>query len=60
MRKGAHPEVQLAPQVLINCQGGGTCNGGDPAAAYMFVPSVFSTCLAAFSRVIPLVVHCRR
>ena len=37
LRKGQHPEVLLAPQVLINCGGGGTCRGGDPAHAYHYM-----------------------
>jgi cathepsin X len=37
MRKAAHPEILLAPQVLINCGGGGSCNGGDPAQAYHYM-----------------------
>ena len=27
MRKNGYPQVNLAPQVLINCHGGGTCDG---------------------------------
>ena len=27
MRKNAYPQINLAPQVLINCHGGGTCDG---------------------------------
>jgi len=37
MRKGVWPEVNLAPQHLIDCNGGGTCDGGDPASAYEFM-----------------------
>ena len=27
MRNGSFPQIQLAPQVLINCGGGGSCEG---------------------------------
>ena len=40
MRKGAFPEIDLAPQVLVNCvTGGGSkgCSGGDPNAAYEWI-----------------------
>ena len=30
-------EVLLAPQVLVNCGGGGSCEGGDPGAAYEYI-----------------------
>ena len=36
-RNGSFPQVQLSPQVLINCNGGGTCNGGMPALAYSYI-----------------------
>jgi cathepsin X len=36
-RKAKHPEIVLAPQVLINCKGGGSCFGGNPAAAYSYI-----------------------
>ena len=36
MRKGAWPSIDLAPQVLINCGGGGTCNGGNPGGVYSY------------------------
>lgn len=36
-RKGAWPQVGLSPQLLINCHGGGSCAGGDPAGAYAFI-----------------------
>jgi len=32
-----HEEINLAPQVLINCNGGGTCFGGDPSKAYQYM-----------------------
>ena len=38
LRKGAWPDIQLAPQVLLSCerpdQG---CNGGDPLVAYQYI-----------------------
>jgi len=37
LRKGAWPQVNLAPQHLINCEGGGDCDGGDPGAAYAYM-----------------------
>eukprot|EP01113_Clastostelium_recurvatum_P051349 TRINITY_DN995_c0_g1_i1.p1 TRINITY_DN995_c0_g1~~TRINITY_DN995_c0_g1_i1.p1 ORF type:complete len:293 (-),score=58.37 TRINITY_DN995_c0_g1_i1:76-954(-) len=36
-RKGAFPEYDLAPQVLLNCLNGSTCHGGDASAAYEYV-----------------------
>lgn len=36
-RKGAYPEVVLAPQVLINCGGGGSCGGGNPGGVYEYI-----------------------
>eukprot|EP00026_Physarum_polycephalum_P014762 Phypoly_transcript_15313.p1 GENE.Phypoly_transcript_15313~~Phypoly_transcript_15313.p1 ORF type:complete len:301 (+),score=37.42 Phypoly_transcript_15313:52-903(+) len=35
--QGAFPEAELAPQVLLNCLPGSTCDGGDPAAAYEYI-----------------------
>ncbi|EFA83177.1 cathepsin Z precursor [Heterostelium album PN500] len=37
IRRAVWPQVNLAPQHLINCNGGGTCDGGDPRAAYEFM-----------------------
>lgn len=37
MRKNAYPQINLAPQVLINCHGGGTCDGGNAGGAYEYV-----------------------
>jgi len=37
MRDGAWPQVGLSAQVLLNCQAGGDCSGGDPAKAYNYV-----------------------
>jgi len=36
-RGGRWPQVGLSPQMLINCGGGGSCAGGDPAGAYDFM-----------------------
>eukprot|EP00803_Ostreobium_quekettii_P001091 evm.model.scf_1671.1 EVM.evm.TU.scf_1671.1 scf_1671:12155-19567(-) len=36
-RKCAFPEILLAPQVLINCNGGGTCSGGRPTGVYEYM-----------------------
>jgi len=36
MRKNKHPQIALAPQVLINCDAGGSCNGGNPVSVYAF------------------------
>jgi len=40
MRKRAFPDVQLSPQVLINCvtaNSSAGCQGGDPTAAYSWI-----------------------
>lgn len=34
LRKGAWPQISLAPQHLINCEGGGDCDGGSAGGAY--------------------------
>jgi cathepsin X len=34
---GTRPQLSLNAQVLINCNAGGTCNGGSPAQAYEFI-----------------------
>ena len=36
-RNATFPEVILAPQVLINCRAGGSCEGGDPAQVYEYI-----------------------
>eukprot|EP00808_Paulinella_micropora_P019130 g8094.t1 len=36
LTKNAWPEYNLAPQVLINCLGGGSCQGGNPAGVYRY------------------------
>eukprot|EP01017_Pseudomicrothorax_dubius_P038504 TRINITY_DN577_c0_g1_i1.p1 TRINITY_DN577_c0_g1~~TRINITY_DN577_c0_g1_i1.p1 ORF type:complete len:594 (-),score=142.68 TRINITY_DN577_c0_g1_i1:141-1922(-) len=36
-RNNTFPQVALSPQVLINCQGGGTCEGGDGLKVYRFI-----------------------
>jgi len=35
--QGQWPEVNLAPQHLINCNGGGTCDGGSAIQAYEWI-----------------------
>jgi cathepsin X len=37
VRKGQWPEVTLAPQSLINCEGGGDCDGGSHGDAYQYM-----------------------
>jgi len=34
MRKAAWPDINLSIQFLLNCQMGGSCNGGDHLATY--------------------------
>lgn len=36
LRGSAWPEINLAPQVLINCNGGGSCGGGNPGGVYEY------------------------
>jgi cathepsin X len=36
LRKNAWPQINLSPQVLINCNAGGTCNGGNPGGVYRY------------------------
>eukprot|EP00127_Corallochytrium_limacisporum_P005146 Clim_evm52s199 gene=Clim_evmTU52s199 len=48
VRNNAWPRTVVQPQNLINCDGGGTCNGGDSFRAYNFVKEngiVDNTCL---------------
>ena len=40
LRKGAHPQINPSPQVLINCNGGGTCEGGNPGGVYSYAHRV--------------------
>jgi len=37
MRNNTWPRIQLSPQVLINCRGGGSCQGGNPAEALEYI-----------------------
>jgi len=39
LRGGVWPQINLSPQVLINCNGGGTCGGGTSAAALEWIYS---------------------
>ena len=34
MRKAAWPDINLSIQFILNCQMGGSCNGGDHLATY--------------------------
>lgn len=34
MRKAAYPDINLSIQFILNCQMGGSCNGGDHLATY--------------------------
>jgi cathepsin X len=36
-RNAAFPEVMLSPQVIINCRGGGSCEGGNPNGVYEYI-----------------------
>jgi len=36
LRNNAWPQINLSPQVLINCNGGGNCEGGDPSGVYAY------------------------
>jgi cathepsin X len=37
MRNRTFPQILLAPQVLINCGGGGSCEGGNPGGVYEYI-----------------------
>ena len=37
MRNKAFPQINLAPQVIINCHGGGSCYGGNPGGVYEYI-----------------------
>lgn len=37
MRKKAFPQIHLSPQVIINCHGGGSCEGGNPGGVYEYI-----------------------
>ena len=36
LRNRTWPDMTLSPQVIINCQAGGSCNGGNPIEVYVF------------------------
>jgi len=36
-RNATFPEIILSPQVLINCRGGGSCEGGNPGGVYDYM-----------------------
>ena len=37
VRNATFPEIILSPQVLVNCRGGGSCEGGNPGAVYEYI-----------------------
>lgn len=36
LRNNSWPDMTLSPQVIINCEAGGSCNGGNPLEVYVF------------------------
>ena len=36
LTNNSFPQLSLSPQVILNCNAGGSCNGGDPAGVYEF------------------------
>lgn len=36
VRNRTWPDMTLSPQVIINCQAGGSCNGGNPGEVYVY------------------------
>jgi cathepsin X len=36
VRNRTWPDMNLSPQVIINCQAGGSCNGGNPGGVYSY------------------------
>ena len=37
LRNKTFPQINLAPQVIINCRGGGSCDGGNPGGVYEYI-----------------------
>ena len=37
LRNNTYPLIQLATQVIINCRGGGSCNGGHICCTFTIV-----------------------
>ena len=37
LRNKTFPQINLAPQVIINCRGGGSCGGGNPGGVYEYI-----------------------
>ena len=37
MRNKTFPQINLSPQVIINCRGGGSCDGGNPGGVYEYI-----------------------
>ena len=40
LRYRTWPDMTLSPQVIINCQAGGSCNGGNPLEVYVFAHQI--------------------
>jgi len=36
LRKAAFPDIDLSPQLLVNCDSGSSCEGGDPSSVYSY------------------------
>ena len=36
LTNNSFPQLSLSPQVIVNCNAGGSCNGGDPIGVYEF------------------------
>lgn len=36
LRNNSFPQMAISPQVIINCNAGGSCNGGDPMGVYKY------------------------
>jgi cathepsin X len=36
LTNNSFPQLTLSPQVIVNCNAGGSCNGGDPLGVYQF------------------------
>ena len=36
VRNRTWPDMTISPQVIINCNAGGSCNGGEPIDVYIF------------------------
>lgn len=36
VRNRTWPDMNLSPQVIVNCKAGGSCNGGNPGEVYVY------------------------